>query len=385
MDEQRGIGALSANERRVIAAIRAGGPLSRAGIARAIGLSAPAASDIVGRLAARGLLRAEAKVRGHVGQPHTPLALDPAGACAIGVKIGRRGVEAVLLDFVGGVVAQRALEHAAPFPEPTLAAARDMIAALLDARPDVARRLVGLGVATPWDLHAWTEALELPPGALDGWRGLDLASALRRPEAPAPLVINDASAALAAQLVCGPPIGRSAALYLYLGTFIGGGLALDGALRLGDHGNAGALASMPTPATDAAGRPGQLLHAASLVTLERALRQAGLAAPAIIRATGTTAAAEPLFADWLDRAAPALAHAIVAAHAICDLSHVFIDGIIGPVWRDRIVAAVATALDRATMTGLSRPAIRAGDLGWSARVMGAGLLPLRRAFDPPAD
>lgn len=383
MADLQSTGVRSANECRVIAAIRAAGRLSRAQIARATGLSAPAASEIVRRLAARGLLQAEAKVRGNVGQPHTPLALDPGGAFSIGIKIGRRGVEGVLLDFTGKVAAEHSRELAGPYPGPTLDAARAMIDGLRAVRPEVKARLVGLGVATPWDLHAWTDALDLPMGALDGWKGLDIATELRTQDMPSPLVINDASAALAAQMARGPDLGRCSALYLYLGTFIGGGLSIDGALRLGDHGNAGAMASAFGLRRDAAGRPMQLLHEASLAGLERAMHADGLPAAALIRGFETSPQAERHLAAWLDAAAPAMAHAIVAAQAVCDISHVVIDGIMGAPWRARIVAAVSGALDACNLTGLHRPSILQGDLGWSARVLGAAMIPMQRAFAPP--
>lgn len=382
MSEQRGIKIRDFNERRVIAAIRVAGPMSRAEIARATGLSAPAASNIVQRLGERGFLKTEAKVRGHVGQPHTPLALDPTGAYTIGVKVGRRSVEAVLLDLTNGVVAQRNVEHAIPALEPTIDAARDMIDALRTAKPGVEERLVGIGIAMPWDLHAWTGLLDLPPGALDDWQGFDLGAALQDDRIPPMVVINDATAALAAQIELAPSIGRSSVLYLYLGTFVGGGLALDGKLRLGDHGNAGALGSAPGSQRDGDGRARQLLQDASLVTLEQALHADGLPAAALIRGIEAGAQADRRLNDWLAVAAPALAHTIAAGQALCDLSHVIIDGIIGPRWRDRIVEHVEAALNSVDLTGASRPSVRPGDLGWSARVLGAAIVPMHHAIAP---
>ena len=153
----------SDNERRVIAAIRARGALSRAEIARLLGLSAPGASAIVGALADRGLLSAQSKVRGHIGQPITPFTLDPEGACAIGVKIGTRSVEAVLIDFLGEVVAAREAPHppsdSLPEPDAALSCARAMIGELLAEAPLGAARFVGLGVATPVGLPGWRMTL----------------------------------------------------------------------------------------------------------------------------------------------------------------------------------------------------------------------------------
>jgi len=82
------------NERLIYDAIRSHGPLSKAELARVTGLSAQAAAVIVRDLLADGMLLENAKVRGRIGQPMTPLALNPRGAFAVGLKIGRRSVDA---------------------------------------------------------------------------------------------------------------------------------------------------------------------------------------------------------------------------------------------------------------------------------------------------
>ena len=63
-------------------------------------------------------------------------------------------------------------------------------------------------------------------------------------------------------------------IYFYIGAFVGGGLVLSGGLFAGRTGNAAALGSMPVP--DGAGGTAQLIDRASLVVLERRLREAGL-------------------------------------------------------------------------------------------------------------
>jgi hypothetical protein len=40
-------------------------------------------------------------LRGRVGQPSQPIALNPDGAFSIGVQIGRRNLDVALLDFTG--------------------------------------------------------------------------------------------------------------------------------------------------------------------------------------------------------------------------------------------------------------------------------------------
>ena len=81
------------NERVVLQALRTHGSLAKAEIARVTGLTAQTIGLITARLDEDHLLRREAPVRGRVGQPSVPLGLNPDGAFAIGIKIGRRSTD----------------------------------------------------------------------------------------------------------------------------------------------------------------------------------------------------------------------------------------------------------------------------------------------------
>ncbi|MCH9674251.1 MAG: winged helix-turn-helix domain-containing protein, partial [Gammaproteobacteria bacterium] len=78
------------NERLVLSLIRRHGSLSKADIARRSGLSAQTVSVIIRSLEKEHLLIRGAPVRGKVGQPSIPMALNPDGVFSVGIKIGRR-------------------------------------------------------------------------------------------------------------------------------------------------------------------------------------------------------------------------------------------------------------------------------------------------------
>ena len=104
------------NERVVLQAIRLHGALPAAAIARITHLTPQTVSQISRRLLDDGLLAKGELVRGKVGQPSVPLALAPDGAYAIGIKIGRRSMDVLLVDFTGAVRARWSSEY--EFPEP---------------------------------------------------------------------------------------------------------------------------------------------------------------------------------------------------------------------------------------------------------------------------
>ncbi|MEO0999592.1 MAG: ROK family transcriptional regulator [Pseudomonadota bacterium] len=364
------------NQRLIVAAIRDRGPLSKAEIARATGLSGQGAAVIVNALLEEGILTKQGKVRGKVGQPFTPIALNPSGAFSLGIKIGRRSLEVVLVDLLGRSRDRRSRSYDAPWPEATLAAAAEDVAALLaPLGPEARGRIVGAGVAMPGDLHGWAGELGLAPGALDGWIGRDVAGTLAAETGLDVALYNDATAACAAEILAGAAMARGSALYLYVGTFIGGGVVLDGQLFRGAQRNAGALGSMPVGA--AVGTETQLIHHASAFALEQALEAAGLP-----RDASGGAEAEAVFARWCAGAAPAMAQAIVAATSVIDFELAVIDGTLAPRWRSALTKAVAAALPRFNRAGLSPVALAEGTIGAPARVLGAALLPLQARFSP---
>lgn len=376
------IGLRAFNERLVVDAIMRGGALSKADVARVTGLSGQAAAVIVNHLIGEGLLTKGEKVRGQVGQPSTPITIDPAGAYGIGVGIGRRRVEAAMITLRGEVVGRRRLLHDAPEPKKCLDAARTFARELLDELDRERRhRVVGLGVSMPGDLHAWSSELGLAEGGLDGWKTQDTRGALEQATGLPTTLLNDAMAACTAELVLGDAIVRQSALYIYIGTFIGAGPVLDGKLFHGAFANAGAIGSMPTCRIDETGRPAQLIRSASIFSLEALLRDAGCDLETAL-AGEPSPAADAAFAEWLETATQDLSRAVVTALSVIDFETIVIDGLLPPEWRRRTAQSLRAALNSFDLRGLRTPEIATGSIGPSARVMGAALLPLKARFSP---
>lgn len=369
----------------MIDAVRQAGALSKAEIARTTGLSGQAATVIVNSLLDEGLLVKRDKVRGRVGKPFTPVALNPEGAFSMGVKIGRRSLEVLLVDFCGAVVASRTTPYRAPLPSETMALATQAALELMDSlKRGLRARLVGLGVAMPWVLHGWSDVLGLEREAIAAWREIDVAAELKSATGLPVSLYNDATAACAAEMIAGDRIEHRSALYIYLGTFVGGGIVIDGRLYRGEQLNAGALGSMPMDGTGGDGNPRQLIHQASVIDLERALAAAGFDVSEVFSADGTQDA-DGIFSVWMQRAVDALSHAVVSAMSVVDFEAVVIDGLLRPDWRRRVVDGVAGTYGRFDCTGLSQIEIATGSIGPKARVLGAALLPLIGRFSPDTD
>ncbi|WP_158813614.1 ROK family transcriptional regulator [Methylocapsa sp. S129] len=370
------------NERLILSLVRRYRQLSKIEVARLTGLSVQTASATMNRLQLDGLLRREAPQRGRVGQPTVPLSLDPEGAFSLGLKIGRRSCDLVLTDFVGAI-RERAHET---FPYPQPRSTLDFVARALPALTSglTARqraRLVGLGIATPFYLWNWGAEVGAPPGAMDVWRNVDIRSEIAA-LCPVPVILcNDASSACAAEFFFGDGWRRHDFLYFFLGSFIGGGIVVDGALFTGRTGTAGALGPVPIIRLEN-GRlvARQLIHCASIYQLEQKLREAGVDPSSIWRTPDSWDDFSSHLDEWIEETALALAYACLAAISVIDFEAVIIDGAMPIAVRARLVKRVAEIYETLDRRGLVDPAIMAGSVGADARALGGAALPLIANF-----
>jgi hypothetical protein len=91
----------------------------------------------------------------------------------------------------------------------------------------------GVGIAAPLSLGGWQSLLGLPPEVAAKWQHLDLAQAVGRLTDLPVTLIKDTAAACVAELVAGRGRSVKSFLYVFVDTFIGGGLVLDSHLRAG--------------------------------------------------------------------------------------------------------------------------------------------------------
>ena len=363
------------NERLVLSLVRRLGHLSKAEIARHTGLSPQTVSVIMRSLEQDGLLMRGEPRRGKVGQPSIPMSLNPTGVFSLGLKIGRRSADLVLMDFTGAVKLQFHEAYLYPTPSGILAFVRQGSIAILDSLSVAEReRIAGLGVALPFELWNWVEAVGAPSYDLDTWRHADIAAMLSE-ILPFPVFLqNDATAACAAELALGNQPNYSDFAYFFLGSFVGGGVVLNHALFPGRAGNAGAFGSMPM--RDEHGRLSQLIDHASIVQLEKMVIDSGRDPSSIWLTPETWADFGPVLDAWIDKTGMALAHATAAACSVIDFEAIIIDGGFSRDIRRRIVASTRYALAMLDLQGLIVPRIEEGRTGSSARAIGAACLPL---------
>ena len=385
------------NERIILQAVRQNRALPKADLARLTQLSTQTVAIIVDRLIVDGLLMKHERIRGKIGQPSVPIALNPDGAFSVGIQIGRRGLEMLVCDFAGETRHTWKYLYDYPNPSTVFAKVKEGLAAFEQALGARWPAVVGIGVTAPLSLHQWADVLaksmreraqvatDEAQHALVQWQHINVQQAVQALTALPVEFAKDTTAACVAELLQGQGRSMRSYLYVFVGTFVGGGLVMGGHIVTGQRGNAGAIGSLPLGMAAHGNKPKQLLEVASGWQLEQALMAAGLDPLLVHQDTVMQAQYDAFTQPWLMQAAAALAMTAASAAAFNDLDGVVIDGSLGRSLMDALITQTQAAMSQYHFEGMSAPAVVCGEVGRQARAKGGAWLPLHAQFFPDKD
>lgn len=380
------------NERVILAALRRLGEASKADLARYAQLTNNAAGQIVRELEQQSLIRTLGKRAGSRGQPATLLTLNPEGAYAIGVTIGRRSLRALLVDFHGEVLERHSKEQVWPLPQDAIAFILESIELFRSRISSPARkRIAGLGIAIPYNMGSWQRELGITTEAFSAWTDFDLGANLEHHVDLPIFVENDGTAAAAAELFRGHGRTIDSFLYLFIGAAIGGGIVSQGDFQRGMHGNAGDVGLMPVAPSKLASaiQPNAayevVLSRASVSALLRHLNHHGFDVRTQQEIEGSLAEAEAAVAEWIEDCADALVMPILSAVRLLDIDTVVIDSDLPVELIKDLIRSTADHLRRASPESRQPPNLRHGSIGPEAAAIGAAILPLHLNFSPNRD
>ncbi|WP_244932254.1 ROK family transcriptional regulator [Nocardioides sp. W7] len=374
----------AANSRAVTALLGTEGPMSRADLARASGLSRTTVSSLVAHLIDSGHVT-ETTDRGRPhkggsGRPPVLVALcAPAGSVA-GVDLGHRHVRVAVADRAGTVLAE---ELAGLDVDGHGAGALDRAAALVRRQLDRAGlphadlQAVGMCVPAPIDRRS----ARISTGIMPGWHQMLPAEELGRRLGVPVHADNDANLGALAELGHGVARGTSDLVYLKVASGVGAGIVLGGRLHRGTSGLAGELGHVQV------GEDGQVCRCGNRGCLETVV-----AAPRLLRLLAP-AYDEELSAERvleLDLTGDAGVRRVLGdagrtvGRALADLCNslnpavVVLGGSLGTA--PSLVAGVRDAIDRYAQPDTAA-AVRVvpGALGDRAEVVGAVALAIARA------
>ena len=364
------------NERLVVSLVRRHGQLSKVDLTRLTGLAPQTITTIVNRAAADELLCRREPLRGRLGQPSVPYALNPSAAYAFGLKVDHRSADVALIDFVGNVLGFEQTTFDYPMPDDIMAFARGATSRILRRRRSVPReRIAGLGIASPFYVSHWDDDIGAPAGRFDAWRHIDIRATLDDAFAWPVYLFNDATVSASAELMFGSGLGRPDFLYVYVGHHVGAGLVLEHHIVPGRNRLAGAIGELPVCVIDGPKvRSAMLKDCASLKALADALPERGR--DRIWSSPEDWGIPDGAVATWIEAAAEGLSQLVRSAVAILDIDNAIIDGAVPAAVRREIAKAIRRKLARALVGRPESFAVIEGTLGAAAPVMGGASIPL---------
>jgi len=226
---------------RILSAIRAHGPLTRAQLARAASLAPSTVTEVVQALAAERTLVETEIVRSEqrrTGPKSRALAFEPSLSATVGVDFGFRTVRALVADASGTPLADGRAELPADYgADEGLRIARQLVDEVID-RAGVPRP-PNAGVAVPGPIDTQHQEV-VASSILPGWAGYDSAafeSALGLPV----ILENDANLAALGEHTYGAGRGVANTLTIKFHSGIGAGVILHDRLVSGIRGGAGEI------------------------------------------------------------------------------------------------------------------------------------------------
>jgi glucokinase len=274
------------NMDRVLAAAMARpGPLTRAEITAATGLSSPTVGSLSAALVKLGLLDELGRGPSTGGRPPHAVQFNALHGLVAGIVIDQASTRLAVADLAGETLA--ATETVTPLdngPEPLLAWMAERIRALLaDARVPRDRPLLAVTAGLPGAVdHERGTVVGLMPG-FRSWENLPVGDYLER-LVGAPVVLeNDVNLAVLGEHWRGAAQGHDTCVFIFLGVGIGAGILVGGELHRGHHSVAGEIAVMCMASESVAGNLGSRGWLETFVGLDTIVRRWRPDAPGEIR------------------------------------------------------------------------------------------------------
>jgi glucokinase-like ROK family protein len=405
-------GSRSGNRAGVLEVIRRNQGISRAELTAHTGLTHAAISNIVGELLDQGLIVEDGQASAELGRPRIRLKINAARYAVIGVDLARSQIRAIVSDLQGNIL--HAVSASSTYDHPleiTLTTLTDLLDQLLAECAGVAPRIVGIGVGAPGPLSA-AQGLIISPPNFGGWRNVPLKHLLESRFGLPVYIDNDANACALAEGWFGAGRAFEDFIYFAVGTGVGAGIMIGGALHRGVHGIAGEVGHTTVEATGrqcVCGNHGCLelyTSATALVDAACAAIKAGepslladlcaapagaaggperlLAGPTVEQIAAAARAGDPLSRRLLDREIEYLGAAIVSLVNLLDPQAVFLGREVPQAAGDILLEPLANLVaQRAFSVAAERVQIRLATLGRDAPAIGAACLVLQELFRSP--
>lgn len=344
------------------------GALQRPALAKRVGISKQAISELLSVLEQRGLVQVDGPFNGLPGRSTQSYALRPSAALALGFDIGGTKIAAALTDLRGAVLAETI--------EPTAHGDLDqLVGQLVELANGLARkagaqrfRIQACTAGVPAAVNPATGILNLAAN-LPGLVAVNLQARLTLALGCPVFIENDVNLALLGEVADGCGKGKSDIAFLALGTGVGAGLMVNGRLLRGATGGAGEIAYLPLPDHQTSKRSLAQGHFETVVGeagIREAFARRGGAPDLSVRAIFDLAAAGDARAlQTIEELAGHVALGIISLIALVDPELVVLGGSVGarPELIERVRRELELRFDRPVPIMASNTGARAGLAG----------------------
>ncbi|MDC7675581.1 ROK family transcriptional regulator [Asticcacaulis machinosus] len=361
-------------------AIRAHGLITRVELARMMGLTGPAISNITNQLIRTKLVKKAGRIEGMRGQPAQKLCINPDGAFSLGLNIDRDHLTFVVLDFSGNVRFRISEEIAFSLPEDVLAFLKTQIDHITKKRIVDVKRIIGLGIGMPDDLGE----VRLPgqPDSYHLWSETDIQRLLSETFHLPVYIENDAAAASIGEMHFGKGLKLNSFFYLLFSSGLGGGLVINQRYHRGAHGRSGELSFLPLihPTDPTRTDLGKTVGDAFVFSDLRAqFRNAGYDVEHPDDIKPYLLSESDIIDAWIDNGVDFLTLPLLAMIYSVDPEMILIGGRLPPALIDRLCEKLGDRL-RVFGSRLTLPPILQADLAEDAPALGAAALAFNDRF-----
>jgi len=236
----------------VLGRLRAEGHLSKAMLARELGLSVPTISEILADFEAEGVVTPVSEGVSSGGRRPILYGLRMDGLLAAGVSVDRHHISAVVSDLSGQVHGEVSADCELADGQRRFERTLERVVTRLLATVDKPDRVTGLGVAVPTRMQRSRPGFFVPSHAGE-WPGVDLHAFLAERFRLPVVAENRAHAVAIGEHLFGSGRGAADLLCLVLDEGLGGAVVTGGRLFTGGDGGAGAVGRMILDLSDGTG------------------------------------------------------------------------------------------------------------------------------------
>jgi len=225
------------NRSAILDLIRRQSPISRSMIAARLSVSLPTVMRIVDELVEEGLVRPVGISEWTGGRRRSLLEFNSRGQVMIGVDLGGSAFYGAVSDLAGSVLNEASLPHPGKDAEACYQQLVLLLEKLLDDAEKSGVTIRGIGVGAPGITDYAQGVVRVAPSM--GWHDFPLRKRLAERFNLPVIVENDVNLSALGELWFGPQQNVDSLALLSVGTGIGAGIVVDGAIHRGSHQAAG--------------------------------------------------------------------------------------------------------------------------------------------------